>query len=70
MNIINAKAEAESQKRYNEYLAQQNQVHCPRCGSTQISTGQTFKRALFDLMYNQITVNRCANCECTCEPGK
>lgn len=68
MNIINAKAEDESQKRYNEYIAQQNQVCCPRCGSTQITTGQTFKRALFGLMYNQVTVNRCANCGCTWEP--
>lgn len=39
MNIINAKAEDESQKRYNEYLAQQraeeedkNTRHCPKCG--------------------------------------
>ncbi len=68
MNIINAKAEDESQKRYNEYIAQQNQVRCPRCGSTQITTGQTFKRALFGLMYNQVAVNRCANCGCTWEP--
>lgn len=68
MNIINAKAEDESQKRYNEYITQQNQVRCPRCGSTQITTGQTFKRALFGLMYNQVTVNRCANCGCTWEP--
>lgn len=47
-----------------------NQVRCPRCGSTQISTGQTLKRGLFGLVYNQITVNRCANCGCTWEPGK
>lgn len=70
MNIINARAEEESQKRYDEYLAQKNQVRCPRCGSTQISTGQTLKRGLFGLVYNQITVNRCANCGCTWEPGK
>lgn len=70
MNIINAKAEEESQKRYDEYLAQKNQVRCPRCGSTQISTWQTLKRGLFGLVYNQITVNRCANCGYTWEPGK
>lgn len=47
MNIINAKAEEESQKRYDEYLAKQkaeeeekNTIRCPRCGSTQITTGQ------------------------------
>lgn len=41
MNIINAKAEEESQKRYDEYLAKQkaeeeksNTRHCPKCGST------------------------------------
>lgn len=41
MNIINAKAEEELDKRYNEYLAQQNAKrqevntrHCPKCGST------------------------------------
>lgn len=49
---------------------EREQVRCPRCGSTQISTGQTLKRALFGLMYNQITVNRCANCGYTWEPGK
>ena len=70
MNAVNAKAEEVSQKRYEEYLAQKNQVRCPRCGSTQISTGQTLKRGLFGLVYNQITVNRCANCGCTWEPGK
>lgn len=77
MNLNITKAEEKSQKRYDEYLAQQrvekeekNTVRCPKCGSTQITTGQTFKRALFGLIYNQITVNRCANCGYTWEPGK
>lgn len=41
MNIINAKAEEELDKRYNEYLAQQNAKqqevntrHCPKCNGT------------------------------------
>lgn len=41
MSIINAKAEEESQKRYDEYLAQQraeevesNTRHCPKCNGT------------------------------------
>lgn len=41
MNAVNAKAEEESQKRYDEYLAKQkaeeeksNTRHCPKCGST------------------------------------
>lgn len=76
MNAVNAKAEEESQKRYDEYLTKQkaeeeerNTIRCPRCGSTQITTGQTLQRALFGLMYNQITVNRCANCWCTWRQG-
>lgn len=60
------KAAEISQQRAEEET--KNTVHCPKYGSTQITTGQTFKRALFGLMYNQITVNRCANCGCTWEP--
>ena len=75
MNIIEEKLQKKRNTCDKEQLGQteeheSNQVHCPRCGSTQITTGQTFKRALFGLIYNQITVNRCANCGYTWEPGK
>lgn len=82
MNDLKKNNIIEYTERYNQLINQQhnsnnneqeqesNQVRCPRCGSTQITTGQTFKRALFGLIYNQITVNRCANCGYTWEPGK
>lgn len=75
MNIIEEKLQKKINAWAKEQLGQTeepdiNKVHCPKCGSTQITTGQTFKRALFGLLYNQVTVNRCANCGCTWEPGK
>ena len=76
LNIMDSKMEEQRNKNFIEIKVVQktvsddiNKVHCPRCGSTQITTGQTLQRALFGLMYNQITVNRCANCGCTWRPG-
>lgn len=77
MNIINAKAEEESQKRYDEYLAQQraeeeekNTVRCPKCGSTQITTGQRGYSLFSGFLGSNKTVNRCANCGYSWKPGK
>lgn len=77
MNIINAKAEEESQKRYDEYLAQQraeeeekNTVKCPKCGSTQITTGQRGYSFLTGFLGSNKTVNRCANCGYKWEPKR
>ena len=77
INIINAKAEEESQKRYDEYLAQQraeeeekNTVRCPKCGSTQITTGQRGYSLITGFLGSNKTVNRCANCGYSWKPGK
>lgn len=77
MNIINAKAEEESQKRYDEYLAKQkaeeeerNTIRCPRCGSTQITTGQRGYSLFSGFLGSNKTVNRCANCGYSWKPGR
>ena len=77
MNIINAKAEEESQKRHEEYLAQRrveeeakNTIRCPKCGSIQITTGQRGYSLLTGFLGSNKTVNRCANCGYSWKPGK
>lgn len=76
MNAVNAKAEEESQKRYDEYLAKQkaeeekNTVRCPRCGSTQITTGQRGYSLLTGFLGSNKTVNRCAACGYSWKPGR
>lgn len=68
--IRNAISQKHTEQEQLKEQQEPDQVRCPKCGSTQITTGQTLKRGLFGLVYNQITVNRCANCGCTWEPGK
>ena len=77
MNAVNAKAEEESQKRYDEYLAKQkaeeeekNTVRCPRCGSTQITTGQRGYSLFSGFLGSNKTVNRCAKCGYKWEPKR
>lgn len=77
MNAVNAKAEEESQKRYDEYLTKQkaeeeerNTIRCPRCGSTQITTGQRGYSLFSGFLGSNKTVNRCANCGYSWKPGK
>lgn len=41
---------------------EQNQVHCPRCGSTNITAGQRGYSLLTGFVGSGSTVNRCANC--------
>lgn len=60
---------------YNESdaMAQQttlNQVHCPRCGSTQVVTGQRGFSFLTGFLGSNKTVNRCAKCSYKWEPRK
>lgn len=77
MNIINAKAEAESQKRHEEYLAQRrveeedkNTIRCPKCGSIQITTGQRGYSLLTGFLGSNKTVNRCAACGYNWKPRR
>lgn len=77
MNTVNAKAEEESQKRYDEYLAHQraeeedkNTVRCPHCGSTQITTGQRGYSLITGFFVANKVVNRCANCGYSWKPNR
>lgn len=47
-----------------------NQVKCPKCGSTQITTGQRGYSLFSGFLGSNKTVNRCANCGYKWEPGK
>lgn len=47
-----------------------NTVRCPRCGSTQITTGQRGYSLLTGFLGSNKTVNRCANCGYSWKPGK
>lgn len=44
------------------HSVQDNLVHCPRCGSTQITTGQRGFSFWTGFIGANKTVNRCANC--------
>lgn len=44
-------------------------VTCPRCGSTQITTGQRGYKLLTGFLGSSKTVNRCANCGYKWEPS-
>ena len=46
-----------------------NTVSCPRCGSTQITTGQRGYKLLTGFLGSSKTVNRCANCGYKWEPS-
>lgn len=50
-----------------EYL---NKVHYPRCGSTQITTGQRGYSLLTGFLGSNKTVNRCANCGYSWKPSR
>lgn len=47
-----------------------NQVRCPKCGSTQITTGQRGYSLITGFLGSNKTVNRCANCGYKWEPGR
>lgn len=49
---------------------QQNVPKCPKCGSTAIMAGQRGFNLLTGFLGSNKTVNRCANCGHTWEPGK
>lgn len=47
-----------------------DQVRCPKCGSTQITTGQRGYSLITGFLGSNKTVNRCANCGYSWKPGK
>jgi len=53
-----------TQLEQNNQIQQQekNQVHCPKCGSTSITTGARGVNLTFGLLGASKTVNRCAKC--------
>lgn len=53
-----------------EYLKQKNTIHCPKCGSTVISTGQKGYSLLSGFLGSNKTVNRCAICGHRWDPKK
>lgn len=63
-----AKIQRDSEKRVTEQVT--SQVHCPKCGSTQITTGQRGYSLFSGFLGSNKTVNRCANCGYSWKPGK
>jgi predicted RNA-binding Zn-ribbon protein involved in translation (DUF1610 family) len=49
--------------------ANNNQVKCPKCGSTSITTGARGVNQFWGLLGASKTVNRCANCGHTWKPS-
>lgn len=54
----------------NEQEQESNQVRCPKCGSTQITTGQRGYSLFSGFLGSNKTVNRCAACGYSWKPGK
>lgn len=75
MNIVKEKMDEKRQEWANKQLGINNtqetdQVKCPRCGSTQITTGQRGYSLFSGFLGSNKTVNRCANCGYSWKPGK
>lgn len=63
-----AKVQCEAQQQAQQ--RESNQVRCPKCGSTQITTGQRGYSLFSGFLGSNKTVNRCANCGYSWKPGK
>ncbi len=59
----------EKEKRKN-FEANKNKLHCPKCNSTNVTTGQRGYSFLTGFLGSNKTVNRCGNCGYKWEPGK
>lgn len=57
-------------KSFNSHHTSALLPHCPRCGSTSISTGSRGWKWTTGFIGSGKTVNRCANCGHMWEPGK
>lgn len=53
-----------------EYISEPAQVRCPKCNSTQISTGQRGYSIVWGFIGSGTTANRCANCGHKWRPRK
>ena len=75
MKIVKEKMDEKRQEWANKQLGindiqESNQVRCPKCGSTQITTGQRGYSLFSGFLGSNKTVNRCAACGHTWKPGK
>ena len=59
----------EKEKRKN-FESNKNKLHCPKCNSTNVTTGQRGYSFLTGFLGSNKTVNRCGNCGYKWEPGK
>lgn len=55
---------------YRREQSSPSQVHCPKCSSTQIVTGQRGYSVVWGFMGSNKTMNRCANCGHKWEPRR
>lgn len=62
--------EIESQIQQDTNEEERNVIHCPKCGSTQITTGQRGYSLFSGFLGSNKTVNRCAACGYSWKPGK
>ena len=69
-NELQEKWDRSRESNNNEQEQESNQVHCPKCGSTQITTGQRGYSLFSGFLGSNKTVNRCANCGYSWKPGK
>lgn len=71
----------ELQEKWNEHLnkldeedkkehEEANHIRCPKCGSTQITTGQKGYSLFSGFLGSNKTMNRCANCGYSWKPGR
>lgn len=75
MNIVKEKMNEKRQEWANKQLGidkqqESNQVRCPKCGSTQITTGQRGYSLFSGFLGSNKTVNRCAACGYSWRPGR
>lgn len=66
---LKANDEADRVKRETEER-EANTVRCPKCGSTQITTGQRGYSLITGFLGSNKTVNRCANCGYSWKPSR
>lgn len=57
--ILHVKTKEEEEE---EYIREENQIRCPRCGSTSVTAGQRGYSYFTGFIGSGKTVNRCANC--------
>lgn len=62
--------EAREIQKQKEIALSRNKIHCPKCNSTNVTTGQRGYSFLTGFLGSNKTVNRCGNCGYKWEPGK